>query len=138
MCFVSLTISTHSRQCVPHHSCGLYHSVFCVDSQSVLTVVSVFRITHSRQYVLYHSQSSVWSVSLPVVSVFCITHSRQCHSSRHCGLYHSQSVCSVSLLQSSVCSVTLTVVRSLTVVSVFCITYSRQSLQVIYYNFKIL
>ena len=45
-----------------------------------LTVVSLFCITHSRQYVLYHSQSSVCSVSLTVVSLFCITHCRQYHS----------------------------------------------------------
>ena len=98
-----------------------------------LTVVSLFCITHSRRYVLYHSQSSVYSVSLTVVSLFCITHSRQYI------LYHSLlSVCSVSLTvvsifcithccqsilyhsQSSVCSV------SLTVVSLFFITHCRQ------------
>ena len=42
-----------------------------------LTVVSLFCITHSRQYVLYHSLSSVCSVSLTVVS---ITHSHPIHS----------------------------------------------------------
>ena len=43
----------------------------------LLTVVSLFCITHRRQYVLYHSLSSVCSVSLTVVS---ITHCRQYHS----------------------------------------------------------
>ena len=71
-----------------------------------LTVVSLFSITHSRQYV-YHSQSSVCSLSLTVVSLFSVTHSRQSV------LYHSQS---------SVCSL------SLTVVSLFFITHSRPRL----------
>ena len=63
-------------------------------------------ITHSRQSVLYHSQSSVCSVSLTVTPLFSITHSHPAV------LYHSQS---------SVCTV------SLTVVSLFCITHSRFS-----------
>ena len=72
----------------------------------LFAVISLFSITHSRQSVLYHSQSSVCSLSLTVVSLFSITHSRQSV------LYHSQS---------SVYSL------SLTVVSLFSITPSRQS-----------
>ena len=68
---------------------------------------SLFSITHSRQSVLYHSQSSVCSPTLTVVSLFSNTHSRQSV------LYHSQS---------SVCSL------SLTVVSLFFITHSRPRL----------
>ena len=60
-----------------------------------LTVVSLFCITHSRQYVLYHSLSSVCSVSLTVVS---ITHS---HPS------HSQSSQSLSLILCSVNSLSI-------------------------------
>ena len=65
-----------------------------------LTVVSLFCITHSRQYVLYHSLSSVCSVSLTVVS---ITHRHPSHSQTSQSLTavpvtHSLILCSVNSL----------------------------------------
>ena len=70
-----------------------------------LTVVSLFCITHSRQYVLYHSLSSVCFVSLTVVSitVVSITHSHPSHSQSSQSLTvvpvtHSLIICSVNSL----------------------------------------
>ena len=82
----------------------LYHSLSSVCSVS-LTVVNLFCTTHCLQYALYHSLTSICFVPLTVFSLLCITHCRQ-------------SILYDSLL--SICSV------SLTVANLFCTTHFRQ------------
>ena len=93
----------------------LGYNSLCQPAWETPTVVSLFSVTHSRQSVLYHSQSPVCSLSLTVVSLFSVTHSRQSV------LYHSQS---------SVCSV------SLTVVSLFWMEYCAST--GVLYNLRII